>query len=48
MYSQLARSITTARIQLENRFGFMKELDSFLIWLKTLIEKSKSFDNQVK
>lgn len=45
--SQLAASITRARIELENQIAFSLELDSFYNWLKKLTKKGKYFDQQV-
>lgn len=43
IYSQLVRSITIARIQLENRFRFLQELDTFINWL----EETKNLNREV-
>ncbi len=42
-HTQLATSITTARMQLEDQI----ELDSFYNWLENFATKSKIFDTQV-
>ncbi|CAF3539712.1 unnamed protein product [Rotaria sordida] len=48
--TEIAKSVTTARIQLENRIeqqrGFLLELDSLINWLKNFINESKTIDNQ--
>lgn len=46
--SQLAASITRARIQLENQIAFSLELDSFYNWLNKFTKKGKHFDQQVR
>ncbi len=51
IHVQIAKCVTTARIQLENRIeqqrGFLVELDSLINWLKNFINESKTIDNQV-
>lgn len=48
---QIAKSITTACIQLENRLdqqrGFLVELDSLIDWLSQFLEQSNQIDHQV-
>ncbi len=51
IHLQIAKCVTTARIQLENRIeqqrGFLVELDSLINWLRNFINESKTIDNQV-
>ncbi len=51
IYFQIAKYVTKARIQLENRIeqqrGFLVELDSLIQWLTNFRNESKTIDNQV-
>ncbi len=51
IYLQIAKCVTTARNQLENRIeqqrGFLVELDSLINWLTNFINESKTSDPQV-
>ncbi|UJR26819.1 hypothetical protein I4U23_008132 [Adineta vaga] len=48
--TEIAKCVTTARIQLENRIeqqrGFLVELDSLINWLTKFINDSKTIDSQ--
>ncbi|CAF1683183.1 unnamed protein product, partial [Adineta ricciae] len=50
--TEIAKCVTTARIQLENRIeqqrGFLVELDSLINWLTKFINESKAIDNQFR